>query len=38
LLIIEKVSEIAANTKEALITGEKLAEEQLTAAIEIIKG
>jgi len=38
LLIIEKVSEIAANTKEALITGEKLAEEKLTAAIEIIKG
>jgi len=38
LFVIEKVSEIAANTKEALIIGEKLAEEQLTAAIEIIKG
>jgi hypothetical protein len=38
LLLIEKASEIVANTKEAIITGEKIAEEKLTAAKETIKG
>ena len=37
-LLIEKASEIAASTKEAIITGEKIAEEKLTAAKETIKG
>jgi hypothetical protein len=38
LLLIEKASEVAASTKEAFIHGEKLAEEKLATAQEIIKG
>ena len=35
---IEKVSETAASTKEAVIAGEKIAEEKLAAAKETVKG
>jgi hypothetical protein len=38
LSLIEKASEIAASTKEAIITGEKIAEEKLAAAKETIIG
>jgi dGTP triphosphohydrolase len=38
LIFIEKAIEAAAATKEMIITGEKLAEENLHAAKEIIKG
>ncbi len=38
MILIEKASEIAASTKEAIITGEKIAEEKLAAAKETIIG
>lgn len=38
MFLIEKASEIAANTKENLLTAEKVADEKLTAAIDVLKG
>jgi len=38
LLFIEKASEFAANAKEAIVAGEKLAEEKLTATKDAITG
>ncbi len=38
MLFIEKASEFAANTKEAIVAGEKLAEEKLTATKDAIAG
>ena len=38
LLWIEKTNEIVAQTKEAILTGEQIAEEKLTAAKQIVLG
>ncbi len=36
--LIEKVNEIAANTKDAVVAGEKVVEEKLAAAKENVSG
>jgi len=36
--LIEKVNEVAANTKDAVVAGEKVAEEKLAAAKETVSG
>lgn len=38
MLLIEKATEIAANTKETLIAAEKVAEEKVAAALDVLKG